>query len=503
MLRFETAMDLLYSVGCIGLPPLIFHRPSRYDLQVIQQPFMAKAANGKDKVDRKPVDPPPILQLNISPEEDPEGVHRQSPYLLVAAFLEYGDSTGPNGQDTPPANIMTGTMVSSLHRLKDTTNKEGAFFIFGDLTVRTEGEYILRFDLFQMEETYVTMLCSVTSQKFRVHAGKNYPGMAESTFLTRSFSDQGVRLRLRKDSRALINKRKNLQGTDDMEKRQRARQGARPQNGSISQIDEQSYYPDYGQEPSVKKHKNESSINSGTPTPSDGSAEMRWGPYASTGPPYSTPQTHLGAVTTGPPSSASMVPIMPPPTGRIDTHFTSLSQGAHVFGSPAGERHSPMTHSPIQFGNPSAQSPSPFLFTAGSHSTNTPTMNLAPLASHGPPTMTTPTLQNVSPRSHARLNGTTPSGTASPVGANMYTTAPPSSNTPQSHHHHAPYTNAGAYHSVPNAFDHGTLREHGMGTPLTANMPAESLNNPYSMGNTEPFDHHLHSHMVHKSEHGP
>lgn len=70
-------------------------RPETYRLEVLQQPTMAKAANGKDKgtplfpfylryiiylleADRKPVDPPPILQLHVPSDEDPDGVYRQS-----------------------------------------------------------------------------------------------------------------------------------------------------------------------------------------------------------------------------------------------------------------------------------------------------------------------------------------------------------------------------------------------------------------------------------------
>jgi hypothetical protein len=37
-----------------------------------------------------------------------------------------------------------------------------------------------------------------------VYAAKNFPGMSESTFLSRSFGDQGVRLRIRKEPRTLL-----------------------------------------------------------------------------------------------------------------------------------------------------------------------------------------------------------------------------------------------------------------------------------------------------------
>lgn len=37
-----------------------------------------------------------------------------------------------------------------------------------------------------------------------VYGAKSFPGMSESTFLSRSFGDQGVRLRIRKETRTLL-----------------------------------------------------------------------------------------------------------------------------------------------------------------------------------------------------------------------------------------------------------------------------------------------------------
>lgn len=72
-----------------------------------------------------------------------------------------------------PPGVLTGTLVSSLHRLKDVNNLggfqqlnlqkrrrvplipyptclDGGFFVFGDLSIRLEGEFKLLFDLFEM-----------------------------------------------------------------------------------------------------------------------------------------------------------------------------------------------------------------------------------------------------------------------------------------------------------------------------------------------------------------
>lgn len=47
-------------------------------------------------------------------------------------------------------------------------------------------------------------LIAEISDKFAVSPPKSFPGMAESTFLSRSFADQGVKLRIRKEPRTVM-----------------------------------------------------------------------------------------------------------------------------------------------------------------------------------------------------------------------------------------------------------------------------------------------------------
>ena len=82
--------------------------------------------------------------------------------------------------------VLAGTLVSSLHRLKDIDNtggskldcmsgrdakiliSDGGFFVFGDVSVKIEGEYRLRFSLFEMvrERQEVMYIKSVMSEPF-------------------------------------------------------------------------------------------------------------------------------------------------------------------------------------------------------------------------------------------------------------------------------------------------------------------------------------------------
>ncbi|KAL9040361.1 MAG: hypothetical protein Q9180_001957 [Flavoplaca navasiana] len=154
-----------------------------YTLTIRQGPDRARVADKKDK-ERKPVDPPPIVQLHIRDPADP--AHDEDTTVL----------------DTQAS--LSGTLVSSLHRLKDVDNLDGGFFVFGDLSVKVEGDYRLRFSLYEMLKTEVVFIKATVSSTFKVWSGKAFPGMSESTFLSRSFGDQGVRLRIRKEPRSVL-----------------------------------------------------------------------------------------------------------------------------------------------------------------------------------------------------------------------------------------------------------------------------------------------------------
>ncbi|KAI8065961.1 velvet factor-domain-containing protein [Gongronella butleri] len=164
-----------------------------YQLKVLQQPSKARLCSFKEKVDRRPIDPPPIVQLYCS------CLSLQPIFYLYATLTtdENMDINDHHGHSTT-----AGTVVQSLHKLKGLNNQEGGFFIFADISVRLEGTYRLKFTLFEIvENSHVQSLVSVMSDEFRVYSPKHFPGMSESTPLTKSFSEQGVYIRIRKDTR--------------------------------------------------------------------------------------------------------------------------------------------------------------------------------------------------------------------------------------------------------------------------------------------------------------
>jgi hypothetical protein len=188
-----------------------------FELAVRQQPKYACVAIGKGK-ERKPIDPPPIVQLMVNPRKDPGRTFLQNPYLILTARLIRKGDEDQDEQTGPKESDLTGTLVSSLYSLKDTDNSQGGFFVFGDLSVRRVGTYRLAFILYELRlaEKECWLLSRTVSDPFVVYATKTFPGLAESTFLTRSFSDQGVRLRLRKDSRTVSTKKRTISQADQI-----------------------------------------------------------------------------------------------------------------------------------------------------------------------------------------------------------------------------------------------------------------------------------------------
>ncbi|TDZ31881.1 Spore development regulator VOSA [Colletotrichum spinosum] len=194
-------------------------------LVIQQQPEHAKVAGGKDK-DRKPIDPPPVVQLVTDERNFDRSLYGrpdaclQNPYYFVDVALLADDLDGKQAkQEQDVSKALHGTTVSSLHKVKSMSGIEGGYFIFGDLSVKTEGFYRLRFSLYELrgEDTY--LVTSTTSLRFQVHTQRSWPGMKESTDLTRHLSDQGVRLRVRKDSKKVHNRKRHIDLALDSDER--------------------------------------------------------------------------------------------------------------------------------------------------------------------------------------------------------------------------------------------------------------------------------------------
>ncbi|KAI8069991.1 velvet factor-domain-containing protein [Gongronella butleri] len=160
-------------------------------------PFLTK---GYLSLDRRPIEPPPILQIKwpCSSNEDTKK-YLQSPFYFVVANLV--SAAEPDKLLLPTQEYLSGTTVSSLYRLRDIDNQDGGFYIFGDLSVKKQGIFKLHFSLFEIRDGAVENQKALFSDTFTVYLPKQFPGALEATFLSRTFSDQGVKMRIRKEHR--------------------------------------------------------------------------------------------------------------------------------------------------------------------------------------------------------------------------------------------------------------------------------------------------------------
>ncbi|KAJ1344048.1 hypothetical protein BSLG_001188 [Batrachochytrium salamandrivorans] len=129
--------------------------------------------------------------MTIHSRQDDEKALLYNPYYFVYASLM--SATTDDEQHLLRdryTRTTTGSIVSSLYRLRDTDEKEGAFFVFPDLSVRSEGEYRLKFTLYEIIGKDVYFCTSIISKAFI------------STPLSRVFSKQGLKLRVRTEVRA-------------------------------------------------------------------------------------------------------------------------------------------------------------------------------------------------------------------------------------------------------------------------------------------------------------
>ncbi|UPX18081.1 uncharacterized protein EKO05_0008398 [Ascochyta rabiei] len=154
--------------------------------------------------------PHPYAQQQYYPGQPPPG------------YPPYGASYSPQVVSAPSTssnhtrNLIGQTSVNAF-KLNDPDGKPGFWFVLQDLSVRTEGTFRLKFMIFNIgsgenlnsilghgEKT--PMLASCFSDPFTVYSAKKFPGVIESTTLSKCFAQQGIKIPIRKDGpRSLAN----------------------------------------------------------------------------------------------------------------------------------------------------------------------------------------------------------------------------------------------------------------------------------------------------------
>jgi len=259
-----------------------------YELQLIQEPERARACGSgpKSSADRRPVDPPPVIQFKLFEGENRETA-RDITMDYNADFFAYTslELARPMAQGRLQAQppVLSGLPVAGCSFL-DRPNPAG-YFIFPDLSVRHEGLYKLVFTMYELtkdpldadivdihdepseegmynefgQNWYCRM--EVTSSDFTVFSAKKFPGLAESTNLSRTVAEQGCRVRIRRDVRMRRRDRdrkpSGISGPDKShddsfgQPPRNETSDIRPRSDSHSSMDRNPYGPDPQRRPSM------------------------------------------------------------------------------------------------------------------------------------------------------------------------------------------------------------------------------------------------------------
>ncbi|KAI9596016.1 velvet factor-domain-containing protein [Syncephalis fuscata] len=193
--------------------PKMIERNDNDNFVVFQQPQRARAANSKDATERRAVDPPPVLKLQLSsttPVAEDCTKYIALAVLMPASSWDHSSAlelknkqpnamNGAHRDTTTHTSTAVGTWASAAYLLRSSEESEERhiFFIFPDLGVKRPGMFCIHFLLYERVGTMVKWLKSTVSNPFTVYSARLFPGVLESTMLSRIFVSQGVKIRLR------------------------------------------------------------------------------------------------------------------------------------------------------------------------------------------------------------------------------------------------------------------------------------------------------------------
>ncbi|KZT54287.1 hypothetical protein CALCODRAFT_17345 [Calocera cornea HHB12733] len=239
--------------------PLI-GRTIRVELIEMQKPLINRktstpmAENSVDRIERRPLDPPPVVKLrlfeienegaagervtemeasshhayngfvchvDLFPIKEPAGFKGPKPmkqwsdgiviewprpehrHANPTDAAEYEQLKNRISQDEAEidqkkcTDKLFGCTVVNAVQIKDLQNHPCSVFVFGDISVRTEGHFVLRYRCFDIyssisSDKIIPICAEEWSSPFVVVGTKEFPGLTASTPLTRHLSNYGI-----------------------------------------------------------------------------------------------------------------------------------------------------------------------------------------------------------------------------------------------------------------------------------------------------------------------
>ena len=163
-----------------------------------------------------------MVQYGGNPVPGPQGYWQAQPPGYPMPQNMYGQPPVQMTNTMIPATPMGSNHTRNLIgmnavnacRLQDLDQKPGFWFVLQDLSVRTEGTFRLKLSLFDIGSNDGTngtihmndgskgkgpCLVSNFTEPFTVYSAKKFPGVIESTKLSKCFAQQGIKIPIRKD----------------------------------------------------------------------------------------------------------------------------------------------------------------------------------------------------------------------------------------------------------------------------------------------------------------
>ncbi|KAF5359027.1 hypothetical protein D9758_004859 [Tetrapyrgos nigripes] len=163
------------------------------------------------------------------------------PYNTATPYYASSINQSQSNQNPPPppavpihiprhtyTRTLVGPLSANATRLLDEHRKPGIFFLFQDLSVRTEGTFRLRMRLMNVGappapeagalsiHTNVSpVLAQTFTEPFTVFSAKRFPGVPDTTALSIAFGNQGQKLPLRNRNGSSSGKRRRRGDSDD------------------------------------------------------------------------------------------------------------------------------------------------------------------------------------------------------------------------------------------------------------------------------------------------
>ncbi|KAJ8325787.1 hypothetical protein BDV3_000974 [Batrachochytrium dendrobatidis] len=211
---------------------LLLSSKCNFRFKLRQQPLRGRMCGFSAVKDRRIIDPPLVLQLvtldnrNVLEAYQDFNLHilchislwsadrqtdcsavinpRYKSHNLKLRDMPSSRKHGCPSEGNQYCQTIIGTTSTPPQVLMDLDGTPGLFFVFYDLSVRVQGDYTLKCQLFELDSTRGNMTSTVVrdvifTNPFHMYSPKYFPGMGESTELSKCFARQGISIHIRRD----------------------------------------------------------------------------------------------------------------------------------------------------------------------------------------------------------------------------------------------------------------------------------------------------------------